>query len=105
MYIENAFKNDLYPLKKELSPPDDAVIRYRERTCCNRFFSFWYVIFKGFYLGIWFYWGGYAIIFWSYALPYKNGSHEVYKQPGYDLYKIAEKDVKENDAIAFPTFK
>ena len=62
-----------------------------------------YAIAKALYTALWFYWGGFTIIVWSYWWPYANGAHEIPKQLGYDLFKSADK--AKEDHVTFEQFQ
>ena len=53
-----------------------------------------YITLKILYMSVWFYWGGYTIIFLSYVAPYSADVHMEAKRPGFSEYRNTIEDIR-----------
>ena len=75
--------------KKEIPKiPTYIYLEFHERTCCNKFGRFVYIIFKTFQASVWYYFIPFTSIFFSYQLPYFLGAYDDDHCPKVDSFSL-----------------
>ena len=94
-----ASENIISPYPSQPKRPHNAIIRWSDRNLQMKWHRFWYIVCKIAYMGFWFYWGGYIVLFESYTIPYTSDMHKLFKQTGYGEFATSIWDPPQKDAV------